>query len=803
SSSSDSEQEEVHYLMADQTFDDELFDFFNIEFTLEDLISALNDMVKKYKNLSHTFEEVKAENNDLKNSSVEPSVVELGEDDSLKIELSKLKTENELLRNESSELKAEIEKSNLTMSSWAKSSASLDKLFGIQKPTSDRTGLGFNSSESSEGETSTQSQLVYDKFNKMSFVKANVIYDPCITDSACKNQLVVVSVQYGPFNTYIPIRSMTIGKSRVAIDPIAMHTSWRSNSDITSFTSIGYPRMRASGESSTTNHRLLHASRSHPIPPPNDPNEPFVAGVEGKQAETTADSATVETIFESVAEPVSEPAVADVVNEGPSTTDDVDDIIQQVLTETAQIGADKEEIDGGGETVSGSAVGSQAVDKILGTKKTISNSYICPADGSQYYRSAVGLVFMEWAAGLAMETSIVESAVRNQARAKLNQLEHDEPAETMTTSCSAKERSEPAVAIQEAKNKLELDLDQRRKSAGVLSVDDISSDVIIQQKLQWNRISRELLPAVELKEQSLVHGLRWDKMCCSKIFEGRNRDRGAVIARSNINTKSSYWIRTMFRVDGTWVIEPFSDYGKPIPGEVTSTDSIFFAVISVLHSFVQYSLFSGLSAADISSFVSTIAMDRTVLRNVQNSVSVAPSVQLIDERPSFAFTSEDSSMHFDETDTVATSPFLPTVSTDVQDVLAQLRAYVEHIQVELLGHKDDVDKIRETISLHIHDLERKLTERFDAHDRTYRVLFNNVRHDMQDHKNLLSLDLKTYQQKVSNQVGAAALDVVDVRRVVKELDAKVAAVATGLDDVCKDVEGTKEAISHQILDFRA
>ncbi|KZV53592.1 3-hydroxyisobutyryl-CoA hydrolase-like protein 2, mitochondrial-like [Dorcoceras hygrometricum] len=43
--------------------------------------------------------------------------------------------------------------------------------------------------------------------------------------------------QYGPFNPYIPIRSTTIGKSRVTKDPIAMHTSWRSNSDITSVTS--------------------------------------------------------------------------------------------------------------------------------------------------------------------------------------------------------------------------------------------------------------------------------------------------------------------------------------------------------------------------------------------------------------------------------------------------------------------------------------------------------------------------------------------------------------------------------------
>ncbi|KZV58086.1 hypothetical protein F511_31827 [Dorcoceras hygrometricum] len=35
--------------------------------------------------------------------------------------------------------------------------------------------------------------------------------------------------------------------------------------------SIGYPCMSASGESSTTMHRLLHASGSHPIPPPDDP----------------------------------------------------------------------------------------------------------------------------------------------------------------------------------------------------------------------------------------------------------------------------------------------------------------------------------------------------------------------------------------------------------------------------------------------------------------------------------------------------------------------------------------------------
>ena len=55
-----------------------------------------------------------------------------------------------------------------------------------------------------------------------------------ITDSVCKNQLVVVSVQYGFFNLYIPIRLTIIGKSRVVRDSIVMYIFWRSNSDIAS-----------------------------------------------------------------------------------------------------------------------------------------------------------------------------------------------------------------------------------------------------------------------------------------------------------------------------------------------------------------------------------------------------------------------------------------------------------------------------------------------------------------------------------------------------------------------------------------
>ncbi|KZT76484.1 anaphase-promoting complex subunit 1 [Dorcoceras hygrometricum] len=93
------------------------------------------------------------------------------------------------------------------------------------------------------------------------------------TDSACKNQLVMVSVQYGPFNTNILIISTTIGKSRVARDPIpCINLGDQIVTSRVLLDSIGYPRTKASGESSTTKHRLLRASGPHPIPPPDDPN---------------------------------------------------------------------------------------------------------------------------------------------------------------------------------------------------------------------------------------------------------------------------------------------------------------------------------------------------------------------------------------------------------------------------------------------------------------------------------------------------------------------------------------------------
>ncbi|KZV43427.1 hypothetical protein F511_30381 [Dorcoceras hygrometricum] len=76
SSTSESEKEEIHCLMADNS--DEVFDFSNIEFAQENLVSAMNKMVHEYKKLSQTFEDVKAENKNLIDRYDKPDDTQLG-----------------------------------------------------------------------------------------------------------------------------------------------------------------------------------------------------------------------------------------------------------------------------------------------------------------------------------------------------------------------------------------------------------------------------------------------------------------------------------------------------------------------------------------------------------------------------------------------------------------------------------------------------------------------------------------------------------------------------------------------------
>ncbi|KZV26577.1 hypothetical protein F511_07542 [Dorcoceras hygrometricum] len=240
----------------------------------------------------------------------------------------------------------------------------------------------------------------------------------------------------------------------------------------------------------------------------------------------------------------------------------------------------------------------------------------------------------------------------------------------------------------------------------------------------------------ELKDQSLAHGLRWEKTCCSKLFEGRTRDRGAVIARSNTNTKSSCWIRTMLRVDGTWAIEPCADYWKPIPREVSGF----------------HILFSRLSTEDIRSFVSSIIFERTALRDVQRSFVSAASQNVrlafssvfededdqmdIDQRLDSPTTTADSSMNLIDNDILLgddatpNQPSLPTVATNLSAFLDNL---ITSLSERIDSQSEDIERINDSqsdILSKLNTIYKGLRDALLQQGEDLRKLIQNVRQDV-------------------------------------------------------------------------
>ncbi|KZV49873.1 hypothetical protein F511_32294 [Dorcoceras hygrometricum] len=162
---------------------------------------------------------------------------------------------------------------------------------------------------------------------------------------------------------------------------------------------------------------------------------------------------------------------------------------------------------------------------------------------------------------------------------------------------------------------------------------------------------------------------------------------------------------------------------------------------------------------------------------------------------------DDSSMLFDETDIDATAtapafslPGSSTVSLDITKALNQLQASLDQI-----SHRDDGAAFKDTILMHLRDIEKKFTARFDAQDRWIGAL----RNDSNDQRNLLSLEFKSSHRQLHTQIAASTIDQIDMQREMKELNAKVDVIATNLERVKRDAEATKEAILHQIFEFQS
>ncbi|KZV46885.1 hypothetical protein F511_21111 [Dorcoceras hygrometricum] len=128
---------------------------------------------------------------------------------------------------------------------------------------------------------------------------------------------------------------------------------------------------------------------------------------------------------------------------------------------------------------------------------------------------------------------------------------------------------------------------------------------------------------------------------------------------------------------------------------------------------------------------------------------------LISPNPS---TSTDSRLFFTTDDTplgvdqILMAPAV--IPLDFTEPLAQLRASFNQIQTERVQKRDDAEKLKEVLLLHIHRLERRFTEILNQQDSLYRGLFSNV------------------------------------------------AFSQAYDDKFKRIEDRKDALSHEIMEFR-
>ncbi|KZV34376.1 hypothetical protein F511_19325 [Dorcoceras hygrometricum] len=255
----------------------------------------------------------------------------------------------------------------------------------------------------------------------------------------------------------------------------------------------------------------------------------------------------------------------------------------------------------------------------------------------------------------------------------------------------------------------------------------------------------------ELKEQTMAHGLRWEKTCCSKIFEGRPRDRA----------------------------------------------------------FVQYSSFSGLSIDDIRSFVSTIAFERTVFRDVQiaqSSVSAIHSVQssfasadspyvqlLLDQRPLSPSTKADSSMHFVEDDIQLEDDSAPDqfiLTSSATAISASIAALWESFSTLVANQSKDsrTNNAINEVMYKIDHVQRVFLDSLAEQNETFRGLFKRSRQEAQNDNNALSLALKA----VRTQNVILSTDLEATRKEVKDIKA---ALSKDFDDKLADIR-------NELLDFR-
>ncbi|KZV31921.1 dystroglycan-like [Dorcoceras hygrometricum] len=183
--------------------------------------------------------------------------------------------------------------------------------------------------------------------------------------------------------------------------------------------------------------------------------------------------------------------------------------------------------------------------------------------------------------------------------------------------------------------------------------------------------------------------------------------------------------------------------------------------------FVNLSLFNRISSAEITEFLSVIALEKTVLRGVQcsqDSFSVAPRVQLALEQQQSSSSSSSSSLRFDHT---------------------------------------DLFESQSNISSKLYKIEQNVRDSLSDQAAVFKSLSQEARQENRTLDDVQTIRFNEFRKHVLEQNASIFVGLAEVRKEVQEVNTKVDIMVMRLNDIQKDAEATKEAHSHQLLEFQS
>ncbi|KZV16158.1 Phytoalexin-deficient 4-2 protein [Dorcoceras hygrometricum] len=141
----------------------------------------------------------------------------------------------------------------------------------------------------------------------------------------------------------------------------------------------------------------------------------------------------------------------------------------------------------------------------------------------------------------------------------------------------------------------------------------------------------------------------------------------------------------------------------------------------------------------------------------------------------------------------ATASSRPPISPDLSAVFADFQAALSE---QIFVSQSDM-------SSRLHKLEQSVCDSLRDQADIFRNLSQGARQEVRTLDDVHTIRFNEFHKNVLTQNASIFQRLADVRQVVEAVNAKVDIMAKRLNDIQKDAEASKEALSHQLLEFQS